>query len=225
MKNYILIILLCILFANHAFTQLQFNQAVIGSSGSTVTANSLVFSQQTGELNIQTKTSASVIFTEGFQQDVKDICNGLDDDFDGEVDEDASFINWYLDADNDGYYFGAPVFSCSSPGASYVSSTVGAGDCDDNNAAINPGAAEICGNGIDDNCNGQIDETTLQASSAAGVISCAGGTTTVTVSATGGLLNFSAPIVIITVAVSHNGLGVSADNVSQITYTNVSFPV
>ncbi|NOY24345.1 MAG: hypothetical protein GXP62_00585, partial [Oligoflexia bacterium] len=31
------------------------------------------------------------------------------------------------------------------------------GDCDDNNAAISPGLAETC-NGIDDNCDGNIDE-------------------------------------------------------------------
>jgi hypothetical protein len=30
-------------------------------------------------------------------------------------------------------------------------------DCNDGNAAINPGAAEVC-NGIDDNCNGLTDD-------------------------------------------------------------------
>jgi hypothetical protein len=32
------------------------------------------------------------------------------------------------------------------------------GDCNDGNASIHPNADEICGDGIDQNCNGQADE-------------------------------------------------------------------
>ena len=65
-------------------------------------------------------------------------------------------VNWYIDGDGDG--FGSDsivVTSCNSPGAAYV---LLGGDCADDNAAINPGATEICYNNIDDNCNTTLSE-------------------------------------------------------------------
>lgn len=63
---------------------------------------------------------------------------------------------YYRDADGDG--FGDPnnaTTVCSStPPTGYVTNS---SDCNDTNAAIHPGATELC-NGVDDNCDGQIDE-------------------------------------------------------------------
>ncbi len=67
---------------------------------------------------------------------------------------------WYLDADGDNYSTGSPVISCTSPGPGYTTLGIASGDCDDNNRDVHPNATEIPGNGIDDNCNGQIDEIT-----------------------------------------------------------------
>ncbi|HNM24075.1 MAG TPA: MopE-related protein, partial [Saprospiraceae bacterium] len=80
-------------------------------------------------------------------------CNGLDDDCDGQIDENLG-ASWYADADGDGY--GNPsnsVTACTAP-AGYVADNT---DCDDTNAAVHPGAQELC-NGLDDDCDGQIDE-------------------------------------------------------------------
>ncbi len=62
---------------------------------------------------------------------------------------------WYRDADGDGVGSSSNILNSFCTPAGYILTF---GDCDDNNAAIKPGAIEICGNFIDDNCNGQIDE-------------------------------------------------------------------
>lgn len=82
-------------------------------------------------------------------------CNGIDDNCDGQIDNGVSMQNYYVDADSDG--FGAagsmPQASCSVvPGR-----VTNSGDCNDGNAAVKPGASELC-NGSDDNCNGNIDD-------------------------------------------------------------------
>jgi len=67
-----------------------------------------------------------------------EICgNGVDEDCDFKDDTCPEVCE---DADEDGYGEGA---ACNGP------------DCDDTNADINPGAADLCGNGIDEDCDGE----------------------------------------------------------------------
>ncbi len=68
---------------------------------------------------------------------------------------------WYKDADDDFYSDGITTSGCTQPAGYYPASSLLAtsGDCDDANPAIHPGAMEVCGNNIDDNCDGQQDET------------------------------------------------------------------
>jgi len=69
---------------------------------------------------------------------------------------------WYTDQDGDDYSDGATLTQCLRPVNYYVATELAAtsGDCNDNNAAINPAATEIC-NGIDDNCDGNLDNGVL----------------------------------------------------------------
>jgi len=86
-----------------------------------------------------------------------EICNYIDDDCDAVTDE-GLLLNFYRDNDGDG--FGESLQDtavCTAP-SGYVSVS---GDCDDQDALIYPDAQENCGNGKDDNCNGQIDEGPL----------------------------------------------------------------
>jgi|GEM_PF-608119 len=90
--------------------------------------------------------------------DGTELCNGLDDNCDGTIDEDtaADASTWYADIDGDGYGDpDVPTQACSAPTRTVADDT----DCDDGTATVNPGATELC-NGIDDNCDGTIDEDT-----------------------------------------------------------------
>ncbi|MCC6839647.1 MAG: hypothetical protein IT230_05755, partial [Flavobacteriales bacterium] len=66
--------------------------------------------------------------------------------------------SYYVDGDGDGYGTGALVpgfFTCTVP-AGYSAT---AGDCNDNNGNVNPGAMEVC-DGFDNDCNGTVDDPT-----------------------------------------------------------------
>ncbi len=79
-----------------------------------------------------------------------EVCaNGIDDNCSGGIDEGCAVVNYYRDADGDGY--GRNDLFVTMPTAGY---TVISGDCNDSNAEVHPGHAEICGNGLDDDCNG-----------------------------------------------------------------------
>lgn len=116
---------------------------------------------------------------------VQEVCNSLDDDCDGEVDN-GVLVAYYADVDSDGFGDAQSVqFGCTPP-SGFVSNAEdcddnvvtyqdndndgygGLGfdacgvltndDCNENDNSINPGVSEICGNNVDENCNGLINE-------------------------------------------------------------------
>ncbi|HNF71717.1 MAG TPA: putative metal-binding motif-containing protein, partial [Chitinophagaceae bacterium] len=116
-----------------------------------------------------------------------EVCNNIDDDCDGNIDNGLTFVTYYQDSDEDGFGNGIVTqSSCNGAPSGYVLdntdcddsfilyqdldndsygsliiSACGAQnnmDCNDNDNAINPSVAEVC-NGIDDNCNILADET------------------------------------------------------------------
>jgi hypothetical protein len=86
-----------------------------------------------------------------------EVCNGVDDNCAGGIDDGLATSTFYFDGDRDGY--GNPSMtkvacSLAQAGAGYVANN---GDCNDASPAIHPGATEVC-NGVDDNCAGGIDD-------------------------------------------------------------------
>jgi len=81
---------------------------------------------------------------------VAEVCNGKDDDCDGRVDVGvAEGVPAFLDGDGDGYGATAVTACALSPGVVDQD-----GDCDDADAAVNPGAVEDVCTETDEDCDG-----------------------------------------------------------------------
>jgi Putative metal-binding motif len=84
-----------------------------------------------------------------------ELCNLLDDDCDASIDEGFATVNYYPDADTDGFgdSAAAPQASCMAVSGKTIDHT----DCNDSSALVHPGALENCANiAVDNDCDGVI---------------------------------------------------------------------
>jgi hypothetical protein len=97
-----------------------------------------------------------------------EVCDGLDNDCDGFIDGPCAVgaLFWWPDIDQDGFGDSSesPVVDCSPPlfadplnPASLSFGVADNTDCDDSDPLVNPAAGEICCNGVDDDCDGLVD--------------------------------------------------------------------
>ncbi len=108
------------------------------------------------------QTGQSICDFEGYWGDClggiqpsEEVCDELDNDCDGEVDEDV-IPTFYRDNDGDGFgrrFGGAIREGCSRPPGYSINN----GDCNDDDPSINPHAWERCDR-INNDCDGQTDE-------------------------------------------------------------------
>ena len=103
--------------------------------------------------------------------DADELCDGDDNNCDGDVDEDSAVDapTWYADSDGDG--FGDPLDAqkaCTEP----IDYTADNTDCDDDEALVNPDGTEECGDGLDNDCDGESDNGELGEDATCAAVDC-----------------------------------------------------
>ncbi len=85
-----------------------------------------------------------------------ELCNGYDDDCDGEIDSDSpDAVAYYPDVDADGYGDPDAAVGGCSPVPGYL---LDGTDCDDSDGAVSPAGVESC-DGADNDCDTAVDES------------------------------------------------------------------
>ena len=99
----------------------------------------------------------------------EDCGDGIDNDCDGNTDEwelasGSGLVTYYLDEDEDGYGGETSTNYCTTDPAAepfddYPADNTASegGDCDDTDASVSPGAEEVA-DGVDNDCDGEVDE-------------------------------------------------------------------
>ncbi len=89
-----------------------------------------------------------------------EVCDGLDNDCNGEVDDiTGETAAYYLDADGDLYGDSeSPLLSCQANLEDYVTNR---DDCDDDDPDVNPGERDDDCDGVDDDCSATADDDAI----------------------------------------------------------------
>ncbi|MEC7983585.1 MAG: putative metal-binding motif-containing protein, partial [Myxococcota bacterium] len=91
--------------------------------------------------------------------DADEVCDGDDNNCDGLIDDATATdsTTWYVDYDGDGYGSDTiTMIACDQP-SSFIDNN---DDCDDTNSSVYLASTEVC-DGVDNDCNGVIDDDTI----------------------------------------------------------------